>query len=149
VLPVWGGYHRLIFLSDDTGLPDRDPTLEEMQAIAREVTEDETLTLTDPFWLTHSRFQHGVSPHYRKDRVFRVGDAGHLTLPAGGQGMNAGFHDAVGLAWRLATVLQGGAERVLLDSYDTARAGEHQRLDKQQVKGSRTASTAESSRTRR
>lgn len=135
VLPVWGGYHRLFFLSDDTGLPDRDPTLEEMQAIAREVTEDETLTLTDPIWLTHSRFQHGVSPRYRKDRVFLVGDAGHLTLPAGGQGMNSGFHDAVGLAWRLATVIRGRAEPVLLDSYDTERAGEHQRLDKQQVQG--------------
>ncbi|MBB4001244.1 FAD-dependent monooxygenase [Aurantimonas endophytica] len=135
VLPVWGGYHRLFFLADDTGIPDRDPTLEEMQAIAREVTEDETLTLTDPIWLTHSRFQHGVSPHYRKDRVFLVGDAGHMTLPAGGQGMNAGLHDAVGLAWRLATVLQGRAEPVLLDSYDTERGGEHQRLDKQQVQG--------------
>ncbi|WP_294642584.1 FAD-dependent monooxygenase [uncultured Aureimonas sp.] len=135
VLPVWGGYHRLFFLSDDTGLPDRDPTLDEMQAIAREVTEDETLTLTDPIWLTHSRFQHGVSPHYRKDRVFLVGDAGHLTLPAGGQGMNAGFHDAVGLAWRLATVLHGRAEPVLLDSYDTERGGEHRRLDRQQVQG--------------
>ncbi|KTR08307.1 FAD-binding monooxygenase [Aureimonas ureilytica] len=135
VLPVWGGYHRLFFLADDTGIPDRDPTLEEMQVIAREVTEDETLTLTDPIWLTHSRFQHGVAPHYRKDRVFLVGDAGHLTLPAGGQGMNAGFHDAVGLAWRLATVLQGHAEPVLLDSYDTERGGEHRRLDKQQMQG--------------
>jgi 2-polyprenyl-6-methoxyphenol hydroxylase-like FAD-dependent oxidoreductase len=76
VLPVWGDYHRLFFLADDTGIPERDPMLEEMQAIAREVTEDETLT--DPAWLTHSRFQHGAAAHYAKDRVFFVGDAGHL-----------------------------------------------------------------------
>lgn len=135
VLPVWGGYHRLFFLSDDKGLPDRDPTLEEMQAIAREVTEDETLALTDPIWLTHSRFQHGVSDHYAKGRVFLVGDAGHLTLPAGGQGMNSGFHDAVGIAWRLAMLLADNAAPVLIDSYDDERGGEHRRLDGQQVRG--------------
>jgi 3-(3-hydroxy-phenyl)propionate hydroxylase len=139
VLPVWGGYHRLFFLSDDTGLPDRDPTLEEMQAVAREVTQDETLTLSDPIWLTHSRFQHGVSAGYAKGRVFLVGDAGHLTLPAGGQGMNAGLHDAVGLAWRLAMVLNDKAQPIVLDSYDAERGGEHRRLDKQQEKGFRNS----------
>lgn len=139
VLPVWEGYHRLFFLSDDTGLPDRDPTLEEMQAIAREVTQDETLTLTDPIWLTHSRFQHGVSSGYAKGRVLLVGDAGHLTLPAGGQGMNAGLHDAVGLAWRLAMVLNGKAQAIVLDSYDAERGGEHRRLDKQQERGFRNS----------
>jgi 3-(3-hydroxy-phenyl)propionate hydroxylase len=139
VLPVWGGYHRLFFLSDDTGLPDRDPTLEEMQAIAREVTQDETLTLTDPIWLTHSRFQHGVSAGYAKGRVLLVGDAGHLTLPAGGQGMSAGLHDAVCLAWRLAMVLDGKAQPVVLDSYDAERGGEHRRLDQQQERGFRNS----------
>ena len=139
VLPVWEGYHRLFFLSDDTGLPDRDPTLEEMQAIAREVTEDDTLTLTDPVWLTHSRFQHGVSGAYASGRVLLVGDAGHLTLPAGGQGMNAGLHDAVGVAWRLAMVLKGLAAPVVLDSYDAERGGEHRRLDGQQERGFRNS----------
>jgi 2-polyprenyl-6-methoxyphenol hydroxylase-like FAD-dependent oxidoreductase len=135
VLPVWGGYHRLFFLADDTGIPDRDPTLEEMQAIAREVTEDETLTLTDPIWLTHSRFQHGAAAHYAKGRVLLVGDAGHLSLPAGGQGMNSGFHDAIGVAWRLAMLLAGKGTPALLDSYDKERGGEHRRLDGQQVRG--------------
>lgn len=135
VLPVWGGYHRLFFLADDTGIPDRDPTLEEMQAIARKVTEDETLTLSDPIWLTHSRFQHGVSESYAEGRVFLAGDAGHLTLPAGGQGMNAGLHDAVGLGWRLAMAVGGKAGPVLLESYGAERGGEHRRLDAQQVRG--------------
>lgn len=135
VLPVWGGYHRLFFLADDTGIPDRDPTLEEMQSIAREVTEDSTLTLSDPIWLTHSRFSHGFSSHYTKERVIMVGDAGHVALPIGGQGMNAGLHDAVGIAWRLAMVLNDNAEPVILESYDTERCGEHQRLDEQQLQG--------------
>jgi len=135
VLPVWEGYHRLFFLSDDTDIPDRDPTLEEMQAIAREVTEDASLTLTDPIWLTHSRFQHGAADHYSKGRVFLVGDAGHESLPAGGQGMNSGLHDAVGIAWRLAMALNGSASPILLDSYGAERGGEHRRLDGQQVRG--------------
>ncbi|KAA8921140.1 MULTISPECIES: FAD-dependent monooxygenase [Xanthomonas] len=139
VLPVWEGYHRLFFLSDDAGIPDRDPTLEELQAIAREVTEDETLELSDPIWITHSRFQHGVTSRYADGRVFLVGDAGHLTLPAGGQGMNAGLQDAVGLAWRLAMALDGKAAPVLLESYGLERGGEHRRLDAQQEKGFRNS----------
>lgn len=137
VMPVWGGYHRLFFLADDAGVPDRDPTLDEIQAVAREVTVDETLTLTDPQWLTHSRFQYGVSPGYARGRVFLAGDAGHLSLPIGGQGMNAGLHDAVEIAWRLAAVLRGEAAPVVLESYDTERGGEHARLSEQQAKGFR------------
>ncbi|SFM22836.1 FAD-dependent monooxygenase [Methylobacterium pseudosasicola] len=137
VMPVWGGYHRLFFLADDTGVPDRDPTLDEIQAVAREVTGDETLTLTDPQWLTHSRFQYGVSPGYARGRVFLAGDAGHLSLPIGGQGMNAGLHDAVEIAWRLAMTLRGEAAPALLNSYDAERGGEHARLSEQQAKGFR------------
>lgn len=137
VMPVWGGYHRLFFLQDDAGVPDRDPTLEEIQVLAREVTGDDTLTLSDPIWFSHSRFQHGVSPGYARGRVFLAGDAGHTTLPIGGQGMNAGFHDAVGLAWRLAMTLEGRAAPVVLDSYDAERGGEHARLDDQQATGFR------------
>ncbi len=137
VMPVWGGYHRLFFLADDAGVPDRDPTLDEIQAVAREVTGDETLTLSDPQWLTHSRFQYGVSPGYARGRVFLAGDAGHLSLPIGGQGMNAGLHDAVEIAWRLAAVLCGQAASVVLDSYDAERGGEHARLSAQQAKGFR------------
>lgn len=137
VMPVWGGYHRLFFLADDAGVPDRDPTLDEIQAVAREVTGDETLTLTDPQWLSHSRFQYGVSQAYARGRVFLAGDAGHLSLPIGGQGMNAGLHDAVELAWRLAMTLRGQATPAMLDSYDVERGGEHARLSEQQAKGFR------------
>ena len=137
VLPVWGGYHRLFFLEDDAGIPDRDPTLEEMQEHGREITGDETLTFSDPIWFSTGRFKHGVSPHYRKGRIFLAGDAGHHTLPIGGQGMNAGFHDAVGLAWRLAMALEGHAQDVVLDSYDGERQGQHEELDEKQAQGFR------------
>jgi len=135
VMPVWGGYHRLFFLEDEQLVPDRDPTLAEIQQRAREVTGDATLTLTDPIWLTHNRFQHAVSPAYSKGRVYLVGDAGHLTLPIGGQGMNTGFHDAIGLAWRLAQTLAGHAGPAVLDSYSPERQSIHAALDAEQTKG--------------
>jgi 2-polyprenyl-6-methoxyphenol hydroxylase-like FAD-dependent oxidoreductase len=137
VMPVWGGYHRIFVLMDDEGVPDRDPTLDEMIALAREVTGDESLSLSDPIWCTHSRFKHGVAPRYAEDRIFLVGDAGHFTLPIGGQGMNAGIHDAVEVAWRLAMALGGAAGPAILSSYSGERQGEHARLDKQQAQGFR------------
>jgi 2-polyprenyl-6-methoxyphenol hydroxylase-like FAD-dependent oxidoreductase len=133
VMPVWGGYHRIFVLMDDEGVPDRDPTIDEMIALAREVTGDDSLDLTDPIWFSHNRFKHGVAPRYAKDRIFLVGDAGHFTLPIGGQGMNAGFHDAVEVAWRIAMTLNGAAAPVVLASYDSERRGERKRLDDQQA----------------
>lgn len=135
VLPVWGGYHRIFFLEDDAGMPDRDPTLEEMQEHAREVMGDETLTLTDPVWFSHNRFQYGVAKHYAMGRVFLAGDAGHHTLPIGGQGMNAGMTDGIGLAWRLAMALAGRAGDAVLGSYDGERQGQHEALSADQVTG--------------
>ena len=135
VLPVWEGYHRMFFLEDESAMPDREPTLDEMQARAREITGDGTLTFSDPIWLSHSRFQHGHADHYAKGRVFLAGDAGHHTLPIGGQGMNAGMHDAVGIAWRLAMTLAGRASPVVLGSYDGERQGQHADLDQSQTKG--------------
>ena len=135
IMPVWGGYHRLFFLEDEKLVPDRDPTIEEIQQRAREVTGDDTLTLTDPIWLSHGKFQHAVSAAYSKGRVYLAGDAGHFTLPIGGQGMNAGFHDAVGLAWRLAMTLNGHAAPLLLDSYSPEHQGTHADLDARQATG--------------
>lgn len=135
VLPVWGGYHRMFFLEDEEGMPDRDPTLEELQVRAREVTGDPTLTFSDPVWLSHSRFQHGVTSSYAKGRVFLAGDAGHYTLPIGGQGMNAGMHDAVCIAWRLAMELAGVAGPAVLDSYNQERQKQHADLDERQLSG--------------
>ena len=137
VLPVWEGYHRMFFLEDEDAMPDRKPTCEELQTRGREITGDETLTFTDPIWLSHSKFQHGVADHYFKGRVYLVGDAGHFTLPIGGQGMNAGMHDAVGIAWRLAMTIAGQASPVVLQSYDGERRGEHADLDESQTKGFR------------
>ncbi|SDQ42209.1 FAD-dependent monooxygenase [Quadrisphaera sp. DSM 44207] len=137
ILPVWEGLHRLFFVEDEAEVPEREPTLAEMVQRAREVTGDETFEMSDPAWSSWGRFRHGVAPAYARGRVFLAGDAGHRTLPIGGQGMNAGLHDAIGLAWRLAKTLAGQGGPLVLDSYGPERHGAHERLEAQQVRGYR------------
>lgn len=135
IMPVWGGYHRLFFLEDEAEVADRDPTLREMEARARTITGDPTLSLSDPIWFSHGRFSHGVAPTYSRQRVLLAGDAGHHTLPIGGQGMNAGIHDAIGLAWRLAMVLNNAGGPTVLESYSAERQRAHSELDADQTAG--------------
>ncbi|TDC97202.1 FAD-dependent monooxygenase [Actinomadura sp. 7K507] len=58
---------------------------------------------------------------YRRGRVLLAGDAAHIHLPAGGQGMNTGIQDAMNLGWKLAAQVHGTAPGGLLDSYHTER----------------------------
>jgi 2-polyprenyl-6-methoxyphenol hydroxylase-like FAD-dependent oxidoreductase len=79
-------------------------------------------------WFSTYRVHHRVADHFRKDRAFLLGDAAHIHSPVGGQGMNTGIGDAVNLAWKLATVLQGRAPTSLLDSYEPERIAFARRL---------------------
>jgi hypothetical protein len=72
-------------------------------------------------WFSQYRVHHRVADHFRQGRVFLSGDAAHVHSPAGGQGMNTGIGDAVNLGWKLAAVLGGRADPVLLDSYEAER----------------------------
>ena len=56
-------------------------------------------------------------------RRFLLGDAGHLSSPLGGEGLNAAFMDPADIAWKLALVVRGAAKPSLLDSYATERGG--------------------------
>jgi 2-polyprenyl-6-methoxyphenol hydroxylase-like FAD-dependent oxidoreductase len=59
---------------------------------------------------------------YRHGRVFLAGDAAHIHLPVGGQGMNTGIQDAVNLGWKLgAAVGRRGEAEELLESYHAER----------------------------
>ena len=62
-----------------------------------------------------------VADTYRSGRVFLAGDAAHRFPPTGGLGLNTGVADAENLAWKLAHVLQGRAEKALLDTYEAER----------------------------
>jgi 2-polyprenyl-6-methoxyphenol hydroxylase-like FAD-dependent oxidoreductase len=72
-------------------------------------------------WFSTYHVHHRVATRFRVGRVFLLGDAAHVHSPVGGQGMNTGIGDAVNLAWKLAEVLHGRADAVLLDSYEPER----------------------------
>ncbi|MFC0253289.1 FAD-dependent oxidoreductase [Massilia consociata] len=72
-------------------------------------------------WFSTYRVHHRVTAHYRRGRVFLLGDAAHVHSPAGGQGMNTGIGDAINLGWKLAEVVRGDAPDSLLDTYETER----------------------------
>nr|AAV52248.1 JadH [Streptomyces venezuelae] len=65
---------------------------------------------------------------YRRGRVLLVGDAAHIHLPAGGQGLSTGVQDAANLGWKLAAVVRGTAPDGLLDTYHGERHPVGQRL---------------------
>lgn len=58
---------------------------------------------------------------YSEGRIFLCGDAAHRIPPTGGMGMNTGIGDAHNLAWKLAYVIHGYADKTLLDSYEQER----------------------------
>ena len=64
-----------------------------------------------------------VAMRFRLGRVLLVGDAAARLSPAGGLGLNTGLQSAHNLAWKLAAVVRGEADEVLLDSYETERHG--------------------------
>jgi bifunctional hydroxylase/dehydrase len=69
-------------------------------------------------WFTDASRQ---ASEYRKGRVLLAGDAAHIHMPIGGQGMSAGVQDAVNLGWKLAAEIHGTAPDGLLDTYHTER----------------------------
>jgi 2,4-dichlorophenol 6-monooxygenase len=60
--------------------------------------------------------------HLQSGRVFCVGDAIHRHPPSNGLGSNTSLQDSYNLAWKLAAVLRGQADRSLLETYSTERA---------------------------
>lgn len=86
-----------------------------------------------------------LSPTYRADDVFLIGDAAHANPPWGGHGFNTCIGDAANLAWKLAAVLHGWAGPELLDSYEAERRPVAKRtIDEAAANGSVLADDAQS-----
>lgn len=120
--PIGGGLYRMIFGKLDGDRPDRETpvTAAEVDEALQAVYGPETRLgeLREA-----SRFSDAARQveRYREGRVFFAGDAAHIHLPIGGQGVNLGIQDAVNLGWKLVATVHDWAPEGLLDSYHTER----------------------------
>jgi 3-(3-hydroxy-phenyl)propionate hydroxylase len=122
------GHYRIICARDDRDPANKNPpTLEEMQGIVQAVA-DPAAELYEPVWLNRFRSGHRLAGKFREGRAFLAGDAGHVHIPIGGQGMNYGMHDAFNLGWKLAAVAKGEARAALLETYETERHATDEKL---------------------
>jgi 2-polyprenyl-6-methoxyphenol hydroxylase-like FAD-dependent oxidoreductase len=115
------GVDRIVIHPDS--LPPRDQsdlTFTEIADSWQSLT-GESLHGADVRWMNCFTDTSRQAAEYRRGRVFLAGDAAHIHIPAGAQGLSVGVQDAVNLGWKLAGVIKGQAPDTLLDSYHTER----------------------------
>ncbi|NYH77572.1 bifunctional hydroxylase/dehydrase [Actinopolyspora biskrensis] len=116
------GVQRIIV--GERGVPPQrrtePPAFAEVADIWKRLTGDD-ISEADPVWVSAFGDAARQVTQYRKGRVLLAGDAAHIHLPAGGQGMNTSIQDSVNLGWKLAAVLRGNAPESLLDTYHGER----------------------------
>jgi phenol 2-monooxygenase len=109
------------------------------QELTQEIFVEEAKLSVAPFEIEYERVdwasvysvgQRVARQFISKGCVILAGDACHTHSSGAGQGMNAGMHDSVNLAWKLSLVLQGKAKQELLETYDTERRPNAEKLIK-------------------
>jgi FAD binding domain-containing protein len=119
IFPMPGESHaRLVGLLPEYLPPDSEVTFEALRPDVESLCK---VTVHTVQWFSTYRVHHRVAEHFRKGRIFLVGDAAHIHSPAGGQGMNTGIGDAVNLAWKLAEVLSHDRNPEILETYEAER----------------------------
>ncbi|HZO76861.1 MAG TPA: FAD-dependent monooxygenase [Solirubrobacteraceae bacterium] len=79
------------------------------------------VALEEVAWASLFRMHRRIAPRLAGERRFLLGDAGHLSSPFGGEGMNSGLHDACNLGWKLALAVHGHAAPGLIESFEVER----------------------------
>jgi 2-polyprenyl-6-methoxyphenol hydroxylase-like FAD-dependent oxidoreductase len=120
--PLEEGVDRIIVCENGTPPPDgtRDLTFGEVADAWQRLT-GESIHDGQARWVSSFTDATRQVTEYRRGRVLLAGDAAHIHLPAGGQGLSVGVQDAANLGWKLAATINGWAPGGLLDSYHDER----------------------------
>jgi bifunctional hydroxylase/dehydrase len=121
-MPLGDGTDRIVVC--ERGAPPRrraePPSFTEVADAWQRLT-GEDIHGGDPLWVSAFGDASRQVTRYRQGRVLLAGDAAHVHLPAGGQGMNVSIQDSANLGWKLAAVVGGRAPQTLLDTYHDER----------------------------
>jgi 2-polyprenyl-6-methoxyphenol hydroxylase-like FAD-dependent oxidoreductase len=115
------GWYRIVATQRERQAGAGDPvTFEELRASVERIAGTD-FGMHSPRWLSYFTDATRQAESLRVGRVFLAGDAAHIHLPAGGQGINMGMQDAFNLGWKLAAVVRGDTPGTLLDTYHDER----------------------------
>jgi len=114
------GKHWRIYMSEPTG---EYAFAKDAQKAYQEVADRLGIgfKVGKPAWVTAWVVRNHIAERYRTGRMITCGDASHVHLPSGGQGMNGCMQDAFNLGWKLAAVFKGEADDAILDTYERER----------------------------
>lgn len=81
-----------------------------------------SLSFKEVSWYSQFSVKESVAENFFvQDRIFLAGDACHIHSVNGGQGLNTGIADAFNLMWKIYKVMNQGASKDLLLSYERER----------------------------
>jgi len=98
---------------------DVDLSAGALTALVRERTGRDII-IRSVSWASAYSMNARLADRYRVGRVFLAGDAAHTHPPTGGQGLNTSVQDSYNLGWKLAAVLRGAPETLLV-TYEAER----------------------------
>lgn len=100
----------------------KDFSIEDAIEKINRAMQPHTLNFKKIVWFSQFSVKESVAEKFfLHDRIFLAGDACHIHSVNGGQGLNTGLADAFNLMWKLNMVLNYGAPKELLQSYEDER----------------------------
>lgn len=115
-----GWYRVMTTVYDRATDPDEPATLDTLRESLCDIAGTD-FGIRNPQWVSRFADAARQADRYRVGPVLLAGDAAHVHMPFGGQGLNTGVQDAMNLGWKLAAVVRGDAPDTLLDSYHHER----------------------------
>lgn len=128
LMPMKGDKHwRLIGNLPEDSDGEKEISFEDVEEKVKSIVKL-PLDFYKTHWFSSYKIHTRHAEKFSAGNCFLAGDACHVHTPAGGQGMNTGIQDAYNLAWKLAFVLKGFADKKLLETYNEERLANAIRL---------------------